>query len=133
MKKFAAGIPRKMFWSDDVGSTQVCPECGGKLERERHTYAMALREGSTVESLIVGNDAGYFCSQCPLVVLDRDVMEQYGMAVADHPDRMEFMVMGIVDVDAVPQEKANFALGGENNPVPLVAFTNISPRNSPGS
>ncbi len=38
----------------------------------------------------------------------------------------EFVVMGIVDLDAVPEEKRDLPLGEEDNPIPLVEFTNVS-------
>jgi len=35
---------------------------------------------------------------------------------------VEFAVLGIVDLDAVPEEKAHLSLGDDDNPIPLVAF-----------
>ena len=36
------------------------------------TYVMAVRERGDVQPFVVGNDAGYFCGRCPVVVLDYD-------------------------------------------------------------
>ncbi len=86
---------------------------------------------------IVGNTAGNFCERCPLLVLDREKFESF-VAVAARPrDGVEYMVMGIIDLDAVPEGNKGLPFDNETNPVPLVEFTNVggkkpSLRSAPG-
>jgi len=124
MKKFAASVPRKMLWSTDVGGTDTCPECHGKLEQERHSYLMLTREGKDNQQFIVGNEHGYFCDQCPVVVLDYEAFAEKAMACNPSSSSFEFMVPGIIDFDAIPEDKADIPLGDDDNPIPLMRFTN---------
>ena len=43
----------------------------------------------------------------------------------------QFAVLGIVDFDAVPQEKRNRPFTEPDNPIPLVKFTNLTARPPP--
>ena len=74
----------------------------------------------------MGSDFGWFCLRCPTVVIDpADVSEmlQYGLPHWDIGD--EFAVAGIIDLDAVPEEKRNLPLGDDDNPITLIGFTNV--------
>jgi|SRR5215510_10222951 len=128
MKKFDASIPRKMFWSDKLVNRKKCPLCHSGLENEYHTYAMAVISGRETTTFIAGSDAGSFCPECPVVVLDRkgfdQIMEEI---VEERPDwrmssAMAFTVVGIVNMDAVPEDRRHLPLGGEDNPIPLAYF-----------
>ena len=57
-KRFPASLPRRMYWSDEVGGCASCPECGGGLEREQHTYVAATRRHGDTDMHVIGNDAG---------------------------------------------------------------------------
>jgi len=37
----------------------------------------------------------------------------------------EYAILGLVDLDAIPEEKEYLPLGSDENPIPLVEFTNI--------
>jgi len=126
MKKFDASLPRKMFWSKDVGGKDFCPDCHGPLERERHTYMLFTREGHDFNPFIVRNDNGYFCARCPVIVLDYDAFAESAMAGNPASRSFEFTVPGIVDLDAIPKDKKNVPLGEDDNPIPLMKFTNLS-------
>lgn len=126
MKKFDASIPRKMFWSTDVGGTDFCPQCQGRLQNESHSYLLMIREGGEIQPFIAGNDSGYFCPHCPVVVLKYEEFAQLASMAMSEGYRGKFTVMGIVDLDAVPEEKLDVPLGDDDNPIPLVKFTNLS-------
>ena len=128
MKKFSASIPRKMFRSRDVGGTSRCPECGSRLESEFHAFLMAVRHAGEIDTFMVGNDAGYFCLKCPTVVLHYETFAQQTIFALDRKSQSEFTVLGLVDIEAIPQEKRSIPLGGDDNPIPLVQFTNIGKR-----
>ena len=38
----------------------------------------------------------------------------------------KFVLAGIVNVDAIPEEKQDLPLGGDDDPIPLVEFTKVS-------
>jgi hypothetical protein len=128
MKKFDASVPRKMFWSDKLVNRKKCPLCHLALENEYHTYAMAVLGGGETTTFITGNEAGSFCPECPVVVLDRKGFDRViGEIVEESPDlrisgAVSFVVIGIVDTDAVPEDKRHLPLGSEDNPIPLVQF-----------
>jgi len=127
-KKFNSSIPREMFWSNEVQNKRICPNCYSRLEKEYHVYLMVIRARNNYEYFVTGNDDGYFCPNCKVVVLDYDKFAE--IASAGKPDNFsdsfKFAVLGIVDTDAVPEEKENIPLGTDDNPVPLVEFTNLS-------
>ena len=124
-KKFDASIPRKMYWSDDVPSVSLCPRCGAKLEKEYHSYVVVTKEGNDHEMIMYGGDEGSFCPNCDTVVLDYDM---FVMILSQCHHFSAFGVMGIVDLDAIPEDKQNLPLGGDDNPFSLVKFTNPSKR-----
>ena len=130
MKKFDASVPRKMFWSTDVGGTDFCPQCHGRLENERHTYLLLVREPGDFKPFIVGNDDGYFCARCPIVVLDHEAFAESALVGNPSSRSFEFTVIGIVDLNAIPQEKADIPIGDDDNPVPLVKFSNLQDKRS---
>ena len=114
-----------MHWSDEVGGCASCPNCGTPLESEGHTYLMATRRSGNVDLQMAGNTAGHFCGKCPVVVLDRDEFDSLAAFATRTIGGGAYVVMGIVDLDAVPEDKRNLPFGDDTNPVPLVRFTNI--------
>lgn len=140
MRKFDASVPRKMFWSDKLVNKKKCPLCHSTLENEYHTYAMVIRSGGEVTPFIAGNDSGAFCPECPVVVLDRKGFERVIEKIPEErPDwgisgAVAFVVMGIVNMDAVPEDKRHLPLGEDDNPIPIVEFLQeIDTANSSGS
>lgn len=127
MKKIAASIPRKMFWSDNVPNKLRCPFCKSKLESEHHMYLMAVTSSIGDDTFYIGNEFGRFCVNCPIVVLDRQgfdrEMEQISQ-IEDYRDvqTIFYTVFGIIDLEAVPPEKEHIPLGDDDNPIPLVKF-----------
>ncbi len=124
MKKFDASVPRKMFWSTDVGGTDSSPQCGSRLENESHSYLMLVRESGNVQQFVVGNNDGYFCAGCPVVVLDHEAFARSAHAGNPSSRSFEFIVPGMVDLDAIPEESANIPIGDDENPIPLMKSTN---------
>lgn len=122
MKKFPASIPRKVFRSEDVGGHLRCPECGGALASEGHSYVVAVREHGEMQILLVGNDDGYFCEACPVVVLDSDAFAELVLLAIGRESSGQFAVLGIVDLEAVPKEKRSVPFREDDNPIPLVEF-----------
>ena len=112
-----------MYWNDDVDSSSSCPRCGAALIKQFHSYLLIVKEGKNFQSFVTGNDGGSFCLSCPVVVLDKSKFE--GVAIAGDASRSSmFTVVGIIDFDAIPEDKRNIPIGKDDNPIPLVKFIN---------
>ena len=122
MKIIDPSVPRRRYWSDDVGGKEVCPKCGHELVNEQHTYVMVVRQAGKIEPFMVGAKAGYFCPECPTVVLDREGFEEYARIGMKNAQPAQFTILGLIDLAAIPPEKLSQPLGAEENPIPLVAF-----------
>jgi hypothetical protein len=134
-------IPRECVYRQFEGQPGLCPRCGGPLQSHTATYLVNTRSGrKSADSFFIGNDMGWFCARCPTVVINPDEVSEYLMHSLPHWNvGAEFVVLGIVDLDAIPEQKRNLPLGCDDNPIPLVAFTHIvqeeafrSPSRSPG-
>lgn len=125
---FPASAPRRRYWSTEIGGHVSCPECRGRLRSDSHTYLMGVRRGGETQLLMAGNDAGYFCAKCPVVVLDKSVFEEFAALAMRSSRNVEFAVLGIVDLDAVPKDKRHLPFDEVTNPVPVVKFTNLGTR-----
>lgn len=122
--KFDPSVPRRMYTSDMV-CLKSCPECGHELEPEVHAYVVLTRQKDRIKDYLIENEGGYFCGRCPVVVLHRNIFEEYIEQVEPDTHDLEFNVMGLVDVDAIPEEKKGLPFNDETNPVPLVQFSKI--------
>ena len=111
----------KLFMSDEIDDATSCPNCHGDLESEHHAYMIAIREGREERYLTVGCNAGSFCQSCPTVVLDQAVIEDL-ISIDAKGTSLKYAVMGMVDLDAVPEEKKDIPFGGDDNPIPLIKF-----------
>jgi hypothetical protein len=61
------------------------------------------------------------------VVLDRKCFEHVIEETAERPDwgasgAVQYVVLGAVNLDAVPEDKRHLPIGGDDNPIPLVEF-----------
>jgi len=84
------------------------------------------------DSFFMGNDAGWFCACCPTLVINPEEVQEFLSFSLPHWNvGTEFAVEGIVDLDAVPEEKRDLPLGGDDNPIPLVRFTSVSTAREP--
>jgi len=115
-------VPRRRYWSDDVGGKDICPCCGHALINEQQTYMMVVRQGGEAAPFIVGIKAGYFCTECPTVVLDRHGFEDYARMGIRNNRPGEFAILGLLDFAAIPPERQGQPIGAEGNPIPLVRF-----------
>jgi len=129
-------VPRERYYGDFKDRPGPCPRCDGVLKQYRATYMVETYErGIPADDFIMGNDMGWFCGGCPAVVINTNVLKDFLMVQTARPDwavGSEIDVIGIVDVDAIPEEKRNIPLGEKNNPIPLVDFTNVNIKNKSG-
>jgi hypothetical protein len=83
---------------------------------------MAVRQGGETTPFIVGVKAGYFCPECPTVVLDRLGFEEYARTGIKNNRPGKFAVFGLLDLAAIPPDRQGEPIGSEGNPIPLVKF-----------
>lgn len=121
-------IPRECVYQEFEEQPGPCPRCGSPLQQSRQTYLVATRRGKELtDNFIVGSDMGWFCARCPTVVINPEKVSELLMHPLPRWDiGTGFAVVGIIDLDAVPEEKHHLPLGDDDNPIPLVEFTNIS-------
>jgi hypothetical protein len=121
-------IPRECIYQEFDEQPGPCPRCGSPLRQSWQTYLVITQHGEEMaDSFMTGGDIGWFCTRCPTVVINPEEVTKLLMQPLPHWDiGEEFVLLGIVDLDAIPEEKRDLPLGDDDNPVPLVEFTNIS-------
>jgi hypothetical protein len=126
-------IPRECVYRQFEGDPGPCPRCSGPLQSHPATYLVTTRRGrKSKDSFLLGNDMGWFCAHCPTVVINPEEVSDYLLHGKPGWDvGTEFAVVGVVDLDAIPEEKRDVPLGEDDNPIPLVEFTNISDETAP--
>ncbi len=117
MNKIDVSKPKRMYWKHQVASVSHCPECQGPLVEVFHSYLLCVKNGREVDSFATGTDGGFFCLQCPVVVLDGDKFDQMANVTGQSG---QWAVAGIINHDAVQDEDA--LLDTDEKPIPLVEF-----------
>ena len=124
----------KLFMSDDIVSSTSCPRCHAPLKTEHQSYLIAIRANGEIESVMISCEGGSFCPGCPIVVLDSQVFEEIisrNVQSRDVQSRdVEYAVLGMVDLEAVPEEKWDIPFGDDDNPIPLIKFERASTEES---
>ncbi len=124
-QKISRQVEYRSF-NDDPGE---CPGCGGSdLVNEYQNYAVATRRGKKIaDSFVMGGDFGWFCASCPTIVINKgEVEKMLGYGKSGWNIGSEFSVLGIVDLDAIPENKRHLPIGDPNNPLPLIEFMEFS-------
>ncbi|MFO7917334.1 MAG: DUF1186 domain-containing protein [Anaerolineae bacterium] len=120
-------VPRKCIYGYFDDNPGPCPECGSTLKQQMATYLVLTRCGDEeTGSFITGDDSGWFCPQCPTLLLDLSgIRESLPIGLPAWNVGDEFAVAGIVDIHAIPDDKEHLPLDHPDNPLPLVRFTEI--------
>jgi hypothetical protein len=118
-------IPRQAIYQSFKDSPGACPRCGADMIQEYQAYAVTTREGKKIaDSFIVSGDFGWFCNSCPTIVINKEeVGEMLSFQKSGWKAGSEFLVLGIVDLDAIPASKRHLPIGDPDNPLPLVRFS----------
>ncbi len=119
--KFDVSIHRRMYFSEDCGLTS-CPECGLPLIKQNCSIFFTSISDSIEVDSITNLTNSHFCDVCPVVVFDSEKIEQAVKYVAKGKKSIRYSISGIIDFDAIPEEKKHVPLGIEENPVPVVKF-----------
>jgi hypothetical protein len=103
---------------------EPCPACGGDLAYQRLNYLIATRSGKkNADSFMLGAE-GYVCRQCTAVVVDSHRISQFVQFQLPHwKVGKQFTILGLVDLDAIPENKRDMPMGDDDNPLPLIPLT----------
>lgn len=119
--KFDLSIPRRAYYSSKHGLA-LCPECRKPLVEDSSTVLITVKSDK-IEGQFMSNLTGsHFCASCPVVVFDSDKLREVANVALRGNRNIRYLVEGIVDLDAIPEEKAHLEVGSDDNPVPLVEF-----------
>jgi hypothetical protein len=104
-----------------------CPRCGGPLESQHAIYLIVTKDGTEInDSLIISEDWGWFCPQCPTVVIDPgDIQQALQFTLPTWDVGTEGLPAGIIDLDGIPPEKQHLPLGHEDVDLPLIPFSAV--------
>ncbi len=121
-------LPRECVYKNFKDQPGPCPNCGSPLHQSHQSYlVITKREDQLTDPLMIGNDMGWFCRQCPTVVINPQEIDSYlELSLPRWDVGDEFALTGLIDLDAVPEDKQHLPLGHDDNPIPLIEFTNVS-------
>lgn len=105
-----------------------CPDCDELLVAEKSTI-MLYGKSDVDEGQFMSNLSGsHFCHNCPVVVFEQETIEKAISAGLRTNNLLKYGIVGLVDLEAVPEEKAHLELGIDENPIPLIRFLNDEDR-----
>lgn len=120
-KKVDLSLQRRKYYSNDCGLLN-CPECGAKLKQKNCTIILAVKSDSDEGEFMTNLSGSHFCNNCPVVVFDNEKIEQAAMIGIKNDEDFQYIIAGIVNLEAIPKEKSRMEIGTEENPTPLVPF-----------
>lgn len=118
-------IERRAIYKTFAGNPGSCPQCGGKVLKSYQSYMVATRaNGKMADAFMIGGDFGWFCAACPTVVLDKKELEKMlSFSMPGWKVGNEIIVLGLVNLEAIPEKNKHLRLGEPGNPIPLVRFS----------
>ncbi len=99
-----------------------CPECGLPLTLDNCTVFIAAKSDTYENEFMTNLTDSHFCKSCPVVVFNSDKIEEAVIIGSKREDNLRYLICGIVNFNAIPEEKRHLEIGIEGNPVPLVHF-----------
>lgn len=120
-------IQREVIYQDFARHPGPCPQCSGTLEQANLPYMVATRTDNRLDdSFLVSGDFGWYCQACPVVVLNRPQLTKM-MAFSKPGGKViqEFSVLGVFNLDAIPENKRDLPLDSPGMPNVLVKFSNL--------
>lgn len=119
--KFDLSIPRRKYYSEVCGLIS-CPECGLPLIEDNCTVIIGAKSDTDEGEFMSNLTGSRFCESCPVVVFDSDKVEQAAKLGIRGEKNLRYLIGGIVNFNAIPQEKRHREIGIKGNPIPLVNF-----------
>lgn len=113
----------RAYMYDEGSVPDRCPRCKEPLHTERLPYVVATRQDSRMtDPLMIGGCDTGFCEDCGIAVVDEAAAVELIRAASPEWDvGNEYVIMGFVDLEAVPEDKRHLPFG-DDNPMPLILF-----------
>ena len=112
---------RRSYYRDEW-DLKNCPECGDGLINKNCTIFLCTKSDTVAVDFMTNLSGSHFCKRCPVVVFDIDKIELAVKTGLQGGTNLQYIVAGIVDLDAIPDDKKHLEIGCDENPVPLVHF-----------
>ncbi|MCP4423770.1 MAG: hypothetical protein GY803_04690 [Chloroflexi bacterium] len=97
-----------MFAHEAADAPTNCPQCKQLLVKEYGPYQIATRSGRRLtDEYVMSGDFGYLCSGCATAVIHIPNLSEriHGIPMRSGWETgEEFMVLGLVNFDAIPPE-----------------------------
>lgn len=113
-------IPRRRYFSTNANITN-CPECKDILIKDNCTILLHVESDNDIADFFTNKTGSIFCNKCPVVVFDIKEIELAARA-GIKSEKINFAVLGIANLDAIPEDKRDSEIGTDDNPLPLVKF-----------
>lgn len=118
--QFDLSLPRRDYYSKENPTN--CPECGSDLIEESCTILVCAKSDSDEGEFMTNSSGSHFCNECPVVIFDTDQIEKAALLGIRGNKNLRYAVAGIIDMDAIPENKSHLEIGTDENPMPLVNF-----------
>jgi hypothetical protein len=91
--------PRECIYQQFEDQPGPCPGCGNPLQSSAQIYLVATRRGERItDSFFMSGDMGWFCTNCPTVVINPErVSDMMGTSLPHWDVGSEFAAMGIMN------------------------------------
>ncbi len=120
-KKIDLSIRRRRYYSIEC-ETMLCPECNSELIDEGCTILLEVKSNTDEGEFMTNLNGSHFCANCPVVVFDKEKVEQAARLGIKGEKNIQYLIAGIVDLNSIPKEKKHLEIGTDENPVPLIEF-----------
>lgn len=123
-------LKRDAWLVQERDKAKFCPRCHAGLQSSNQTYVVRTRRGpKDQDSFLIRSDAlGFYCLHCPTVVLVlSEVRNKLALSLPHWQVGSEFTILGIVDWDAMPEDRSLADVGLEETlNIALVPFASLS-------
>ncbi len=119
ISKINLAEPRRAYYNN---AHNTCQECGSLLEEEGCAILLGVKSDSDQADFITNSGGSRFCLTCPVVTFDKGNVEEAAKTALSGDRNIKYRIMGIVYLDAIPDEKSHLEIGSDENPMPLVRF-----------
>ncbi len=114
-------IQRRKYNSRDSGLIN-CPECGALLIKKNCSVILCVKSDIDTGEFMTNLSGSHFYNKCPVVVFDNEKIEQAALIGINNNKNVKYIIAGIVDFSAIPEEKRHLEIGIDEDPTPLVTF-----------
>ncbi len=129
-QKIDKTIEREVFAHDADDPPDNCPQCSQRLVQDLGPYRVVTRSGRRItDGYVISGDFGYLCPECATAVIHIPTLAAMFQDVASKPGwetGEEFVVVGLVNLDAIPPDQAYVPLD-DLDPYPFVPFYSTRP------